>query len=368
VTIRIRRFEPGDRGAIERLNARLAAGGATQVMYGEDEGGVAPPYVERLFIAEDGDEVRGGVYLREQLFRVAGQDANFGWLKYPLSESLVDPAFNGVPGSLLIQLLRLQPRLLALGLGGHATPLAHMLSRLKWVGETVPFHFRVVRGAAALRELAPLRTTAARRAVARALGSLGVAGLGFALLHALRGVPGAWRAAGCTAEEVAAFGPWVDDLWARARDAYGFLACRDAATLGFLYRGSLRDLHRLRVRRHGEDIGWACIVCHDFAVGAPDANFGRLRVGLIADGLCLPGDAPALVGAAADWLRTAGVDLVVSNQLHPAWIAGLRSHGFLAGPSNFAFYRAPAADRLLSAAGCHINRGDCDGPFWYGAG
>jgi hypothetical protein len=66
----------------------------------------------------------------------------------------------------------------------------------------------------------------------------------------------------------------------------------------------------------------------------------------------------------------AGVDLVFTNQLHPAWSAACHDRGFLNAPSNFAFYRAPQAQAMIAKGGAdrvHMNRGDCDGPVWYAA-
>lgn len=370
LTIRIRRFEPGDREAIRRLNGRLRDGGAALEVYGESGDARPPgPIQERLFVAADGDEVRGAVWLKEHDFRVRGADVRCGWLKYPVAESLVDQRFSAVPGSLLLQCLREQPRLLALGLGGHDTPLARMLARLKWTGTTVPFLVRVVRAGPVLRELEVLQRTPARRLAARALAATGAAQLGVFLLGAAVRAAGPPVGRGCAAEPVAGFDSWADDVWMACRDAYGFHAARSRALLAAMYPEGMRDTQRLRVTRRGRLIGWAVTVRHDFAVGAADPNFGRLKVGVLADALALPGDAPDVVAVAERALRDAGVDLVVSNQAHPVWVGALRGLGYLVGHSNFAFYRAPGAERLVAGDGpggaAHVNRGDCDGPIWY---
>jgi hypothetical protein len=89
--------------------------------------------------------------------------------------------------------------------------------------------------------------------------------------------------------------------------------------------------------------------------------FGDLRVGTIADCLARPEDAGIVIHAARVYLERRGVDLIISNQGHPAWTGALRADGFFRGPSNFLFAASPA----LGAAGIseyHINRGDGDGP------
>jgi hypothetical protein len=58
------------------------------------------------------------------------------------------------------------------------------------------------------------------------------------------------------------------------------------------------------------------------------------------------------------------VDLIVSNQLHGAWVSALRGAGFRAGPSNFIFAMSKALTALIpEGAEVHINRGDGDGPI-----
>jgi hypothetical protein len=295
-----------------------------------------------------------------------------GWPKYLVAESLIDGRFSGVPRSLLAHCVSLQPLLLGLGYGGHQAPLPRMLSLLGWRGLTVPFLFRVLRAGPALRELAAMRRTLARRLVADALCFTGIGSLGLAFASAAAGLAGATSRRGVQADEVPAFGEWIDGLWSRCADAYGFMTVRDARMVAAMYPSSMPDLVRLRVRRNGEVCGWAVLVRHDFAIGLPDRNFGRMVVGVFADALALPEDADAVVGAAMEWFKGAGVDLVFSNQSHPAWIRALRRAGFLVGPVNYAFYSAPATQVVLDQPlvrerGLHLTRGDGDGPIWYQA-
>ena len=75
-----------------------------------------------------------------------------------------------------------------------------------------------------------------------------------------------------------------------------------------------------------------------------------------------------LVGAAVRVLEKRGVDLLLSNQSHPAWGRGLKMAGFLEGPSNFLLITSQQLTRLLdeddpSGVGIHLNRGDGDGPI-----
>jgi hypothetical protein len=169
-----------------------------------------------------------------------------------------------------------------------------------------------------------------------------------------------------TAEPVASFGEWADALWRQCRGGYGFVARRDAAMLNRVYPPDFPGLTRIRVRREGRDIGWLCVTLSGSAAGPPSPEFGSLRVGMIADALAEPDDAATLLALATRWLTRAGADLVITNQIHPAWRAPLRGLGFLRGPSNFVFAYSKGMENRLEehAVGedLFLNRGDCDGP------
>src|SRR5262249_37034088 len=157
----------------------------------------------------------------------------------------------------------------------------------------------------------------------------------------------------------AGFGDWVDAIWEAARTEYTLTAIRDRNALEALYGGqAFRELIVLRMTRQGRDIGWATGLDSAMSGHRP---FGNLRGGSIVDGFAAPDDAPAVIGAAASFLERRPVDLIVSNQSHRAWIDGLKSAGFLKGPSNFVLALSrPLAARIAPCeerwAEFHFNR------------
>ena len=364
--MKVRRYEDADAPAIARLNGRLRAGNVPHVVYTEGAEQHRPGAIrERMFVAEHDGEIHGAVWLREQTFRIRGQDVRCGWLKYPVAESLIDPKFNGVAASLIMHCMREQPRLFALGLGGHETPLARMLKALRWTGVTVPMLARLVRPGRVLRQAPAIRQTPFRRAAANLLGWSGLASLGLWLRDVVSGARAARRQTSYSAVECASFGPWADALWQRVRDRYGFLAARDSVTVEALMPRS-SDITRLRVRDGDEDVGWVTIVRHDFSIGAPDRHLGALRVGVVADALAAPEHVRGTLAAALRTLELAGMDMIFTNQLHAVWTEPLRDFGLMNVPSNFALYASPIAAALASDwHEAHVNRGDCDGPIWY---
>jgi hypothetical protein len=374
VKIAFRRFQPGDEPAIARANERLRRAGLPHVIGAEPAAAAAGsderPIAERMFLALEGAEVRGSVWLKEQLFWSAAGPVRMGWMVFPLSESLFDRRFAGVPGTLLFGLLREQPRLMALGMGGAAGPFAKLLAGARWSSLAVPFWFRVVRPARCLRRLSLARRTRARRLLGDLLAGSGAAWLGHALLAGARRLVDSRSARGYVAAPAEHFDAWADAVWLRCRGRYGLAALRDARSLEALYPPGFQPLARIRVRRGAQEIGWVCAQAFA-APGTPfESYFGDLRVGVLTDGFGDPADAVDLVDAGVRHLLEEGVDVVVTNQLHPAWCAAARAAGFWKGPSNLAFSWSPAVQQLIPTASeaCHLTRSDCDGPLRLASG
>src|SRR5207245_6779605 len=110
---------------------------------------------------------------------------------------------------------------------------------------------------------------------------------------------------------------------------------------------------------------WSSDVCSS---DLDSKYFGDLQVGTIVDGVAAPDHADVVVERATRQLEERGVDLLVSNQLHPAWRMALRRAGFMRGPSNFLFATSPALAQRLRARdplwrAVHVNRGDGDAPW-----
>jgi hypothetical protein len=309
---------------------------------------------QEYFVARDEAGVHGGYIIKRQGFAVRGADVDVGYYHLPLSEGIVNKTYSLLGSQLLLDALRRQPVMYALGMGGFDRPLPRMLQGIGWKMTAVPFLFKVVHGGRFLRHIRPLRGSVARRI---ALDALAFSGLGSLAIRAMQRT----RAHPVRFEQVSDFGDWTTDLWQRTRHEYAMVAARDADTLTALYPASSDRFTRVRV---GEK-GWAVLLDTQMR---DHKYFGDLRVGTIADCFAGPADAADVARAATAALEARGVDLIVSNQSHAAWIDALRAAGFREGPSNFIF----AASRKLSAIldpfdqtmpGIHMTRGDGDGPI-----
>jgi hypothetical protein len=336
--ITIRPFTDEWIGAVRDFNLRIAASGFAFPEY------AGPDY----FIAVDGSHVRGGYILRRQRFWFGGEARDVAHYRLPLSEGIVDRAYASLGVQLIRHALKQQPLLYALGMGGFDKPLPQMLKAMGWSLRGVPFLYKVNKAAGFLRNIQPLRKTPQRRVVLDLLADSGIGWLGLRMLQKpLRG-----KTAG---EVTSSFAPWADAIWTDCSADYGAIAERDSNTMDEFYSDT--DAIRLKVGT----AGWAVVLDTQMH---RDKFFGDMRLGSIVDCLAAPADASTVIGAAVRFLEQRGVDLIVSNQLHAAWVAALREAGFRGGPSNFVFAASKALAELIpEGAEVHMNRGDGDGPI-----
>ncbi len=156
----------------------------------------------------------------------------------------------------------------------------------------------------------------------------------------------------------------MDDLFAANLNSYVLVADRGEHALNSVYPTGDQGYIRLAVRRDENVVGWALVLDTQMK---GNKYFGDMRVGSIADCFAAPGDASLVIAAADDYLARKGVDIVVSNQLHPRWRDALKATGYQGGPSNFFFYYSEDLAERLDAIpdwqrGAHVNRGDGEGP------
>lgn len=336
------------RSVVREFNGRLDAAGV-------EEGLRLPadPHAEMLpgsqsYLALEDGVVRGGYTLRPQKFSFRGEIRCVAHYRLPVSEGIIDKRFALVGALLLRDALQKEPLLYALGMGGYQQPLPRMLQAAGWSLSPIPFYFRVVHPARFLRQIRAARGSRWRLLLMDLAASTGAGWLGLHAIQRLR-----THTAAAAFSEVAEFGLWADELWEVVHRAYGMIGMRNAEELRQLYPQSNPRFLRIQTAA-----GWAVLV--DTAMRG-DQYFGDLRVGTIVDCLARPEDAAAVIRAARVHLEQRGVDLILSNQSHPAWMEALRADGFFGGPSNFLLATSPAL-RKLGVVDWHINRGDGDGP------
>ena len=319
---------------------------------------------EHWLAVEDGGTVRGGYALRPQEWWILGASRLVTDWQGPVSEGLVNRRYSALGIRLLREMLRQYPLLYSWGHGGLEQPMLQMLERLGWLLHPTPFCVRILHPFRFLRRNRYLRGTLPRRLALDLAAVTGAGSLGAQVLHAGIGV-GRSRAVRATAREFDRFEAWADELWERCLPRYAAIATRDADTMNTLLVPGRWPLGvRLRIERDGATLGWAVVMD---TLMQDDPRFGSLRVGSIVDALAEPADAEAVVGAAYRYLRSRRVDLVVSNQSHPAWVEGFAAHGFLRLPGRRTFAVSPALRTALepfaeTSRGLHLTNMDGHGP------
>lgn len=368
MAIKIEPFGAGRSAAVVEFNRRMAAHGSSWQLPEQPEPNwlarqEGSPLFQEFFLAGDGEAIRGGYALQHRAIALRGVEQEIANWYLPISEGFVDPRFAMVAPVLLRDLLRRHPVNFVLGMNGSDSTLAQLTRRFGFEPRLLPSFVRIQHGGRFVREARLVRK---HPLAARALdlaAATGLAGLGATLVRlALRNGP---RLGAASVENVPEFGTWADELWQRCRARYSFVGLRNAATLARIYPPARPRVERLRIARNGQAIGWAVL---QRAQIQDNPNFGSLHVGRITDCFAAPEDAAVVIRAAADALAERGVDLMLSNQSHPAWCTALRRNAFLPAPSNHAF--APSAElskqiRAIDPDGrdMHVNRGDGDGPW-----
>jgi hypothetical protein len=362
--ISVRPYRAADDPAIERLNARFAAAGVDHRQFtgveGADRGAVPR---ETMYVVADDEEIRGGAFVREFPFVIGSETVTVGSVKFPLSESLADRRFAGVPAALLLHLMRRHPYLMAVGMGGDEGPFAQVLARLGWAIGHVDTFLCPLRPHAVLRALPHIQRSPRLAALARILRYTGAARMMSLVTPSLLS---AWtrgdRRWG-TIVPVSDFPESIDGL--RPLDFAGYQAGmhRTAAVLNWLYPAAGPGIRRFLVEHEGHVVGWFAYQVVDLRPLGERAQFGPLLMGFVLESYAAPGNAAAVIGHLLRTVALEGVDLVLANHSHPQWHSAYRRAGFLTGPKRFGCYRSPGLERALHAHGfegkdLYVTRGD----------
>lgn len=356
--------------AVLAFNDRMHATGTHWGWYGDPVDAWLPArdkktWREHWLAVEDGAMVRGAYALKPHEWRIQGASQLVADWQGPVTEGLIDRRWNTLGLRLLREMLKRYPLLYSWGHGGLEQPMLQMLEKLGWMLHRTPFLLRVEHPFRFLRKNRLLRDTPVRRLALDAAAWSGAGAIGLRALHAARAL-GGHRTRPAQATPFETFEGWADEVWQRCMPLYTALACRDADTMNVLLpKGGWPHGIRLRIARDGKTLGWAVVLDTQMR-GEP--RFGDLRVGSLIDCLAAPDDAEAVVGASLRFLRARGVDVVISNQAHPAWIAGFAAHGFEAVADRRVFAASPGLQTALapfatSQRGLHLTNMDGHGPM-----
>lgn len=363
---------------VAAFNQRMQDGASAWGWYEESEDGWIPPrpgrrvWREHYLAVEDDGAVRGAYALKPQDWWIRGEPVVVADWQGPVSEGAISRKHNMVGMRLIRDMLKRRPLLYSWGHGPDDAAMLQMLKSMKWLLHGTPFCLKVLAPFRFLRMNRYLRRTAGRRALLDALAFTGIGwlahtavGLALPLMGTLRG-DGSRRARVDTeVQEVAEFGPWADALWEGCKSQYAAIGCRDAHTMNALLpQGGWPDGIRLRIQDGDRDLGWAVVMDHALE---DDRRFGNLRVGSVIDCLGAPEDAPAIIAAATRFLAGRGVDIICSNQSHPAWTAAFEAADFFLLQDRRLVAASPALQEAMepfeeTKQGLHLTNLDGHGP------
>lgn len=364
----VRPYRTSDDEAIERLNHRLAESGIPHTQFRGVEGSEREPLPrETLFVVADDDEVRGGAFVREFPFRVGEATVTVGSVKFPLSESLIDRRFAGVPAALLMQLARQQPRLMAVGMGGAEGPFSQVLQRLGWAPGYVETLLCPLRPDRVLRALPHVQRDPRLRRLARILQATGVSQLSSLAASPVLSRKNKAAREGVAVREVPAFPQDLPSAAPIGSAGYRAGMLRTPEVLNWMFPAEASRLHRFVVETGGVPCGWFAYQVVDFRQPGAPSQFGPLLIAFVLESYAPPDQSNAV----ASWLLEhgiqAGVDLIIANHSQPVWHRAFRRAGFLRGPRRFGCFRSPGLERTLrdhalTADDIWVTRGD-DGYF-----
>jgi hypothetical protein len=280
----------------------------------------------------------------------------------PISEGIIDLKHSLAIVQLIKRALDYQPFMMGVGAGASTSEGHRFFVKLRWRSQSVPFFFYPVKVTKVLRGLRYLKNSSRLRygALLGAYSSLGAVVSG--LLSLRRKI-----ASGLSEFEdsvVEGFGEWANNIFYNSVSDYPVAMRSDATSLNIVYPPNDHRYIRLRVRRKGAetDVGWIVVASKQMR---GNHYFGDLKVGTLVDGFGRSENAPALVAAGLKRLVSIGVDIIVANFSHVAWVEACRRSGMFSGPSNFQLFVSPKGGPPLEES-CplhqiHIARGHSDG-------
>ena len=367
MSLRVVDYQPSHEPAVRAFNSRLLASGTLPFRAPESAPCPNPqmpvPGIEfrHLVVVDDSGFVRGTYFVRSQPFFVQGKIHRLGQLNAPLSEGIIDKRYAPVGAVMLSHALSEWPLMFATGMGGPDKPLPRMMHAMGWQILETPFYFLVLNGKRFLRNIGPLRNSVWRRVAADFLASTGVGG-GVIRSMQLARKRGRFDAR-YARTPIAEFSHWADQIWEANAGRYSLSAVRNAAYLQFIYPRSERAFYGVQVNGAQGPAGWVEMLdCQPLE----RSYFGSMRVAALLDGVGPPEAISSLVHGAIDAALERNADLIISNQMHEDWTAGLRNAGFWQGPSNYLLGLSKELGRLLghleaARPRIHFNRGDGDG-------
>lgn len=363
------------RDAVVSFNERMRAAGSPWGFYVDPEPDWVPKrpgsavWREYHLAIEDDLHVRGGYALKPQSWSIHRKPEVVTDWQGPFTEGAIDARYSALGLRMIRDMLKKYPLLYSAGHGGPNEPIVQLLRSLGWTLHPMPICLRILRPYRFLRHNRYLRKSPWQRWILDAAAVTGAGTLGIhGIQAALRWRGTTTKRARAVATAVERFGEWADELWAECHASYECLAVRDSAMMNALVpnRGWPGGT-RLKIDREGRAIGWAVVHAKRMK---DDPRFGTLYAAQISDCFAAPADAADVIAATHEYIASLPVDLICSNQSHPAWVEAFERCGYLVLKARRLFaISPPLRDRMAplepTLRGLHLTNMDGHGPHGF---
>lgn len=316
---------------------------------------------QKYFLAVEGESVHGGYILKQQPAMKLNNQIAIGNYQLPLSEGIINTKFAMVGVQIYLDAIRKQKFLYSLGMGSQDRPLPQFLKKMGWKIGDVPFFFKILKPSKVIKQMPAIRNHYRLKNFMFILDQMKIFSLLILIYNLLQKFRSPKKNSDIKVTKVEQFSEWADEIWQNSKNDYQWICKRDSEILNTLYPSDSKRFIRLQFQNKNKNIGWALVLA---TAMTEHKQFPNLKVGTLADGLCLNGYENQIIKGCEEFLQQQNVDLIISNQSHTRWTSALKAHGFLTAPTNYIIAFSPEMIKGIDDfSQCHINRGDGDGPI-----
>jgi hypothetical protein len=297
---------------------------------------------------DETDACRGGILTQEHPAWLNGAESTVINVQSPLSEAIVDPKYAMVGAQLFRFVLKKNPHVFVIGMGGNPeSPLPRLLTVMGWRVRHIPFYFHMLRPARCLKELQTFQRSGMRKTVASIASATGLAQVGAKIVHWGISPSKEWK----KAERPPDF---ADRVWSGFTQRCQFSIVRDSRTLPEWYRPGSEPCTFF----HQEREGWFSLLIAEMR---EHHHFGNATVATLVDCLAPEALLPDAVATAIRKAKESGADLLVANFTYGPLQAACRAAGMRNGPSNCLLATSKALSEGMTDEQTYISRRDGDG-------
>ena len=363
----IKQIDENDKKIIQDFNNELKVNGYNFAIPDKNDKLTSKDFIlkKNFILTENNNLVRAGYTLKQQWFKINDDILKIGYYYNPITAGLFNKKYNICGLLLLSDAIKKNSYLFSLGMGSYSNSLPKLLSALKWKLKKVPFFFKIINPNSFLKNINYFKNSKLEYLLILVLEKSGIGWMIIKFISLITSLVASifYKKNEIKCEQVNFFNDEINKIWEKSKKNNSFIAVRNNEYINFLYKD--KKFIKLKFIEKNEIIGWSISICNKVN---NHKHFGNMNLGSIIDCLALEGREMTIIENTFKILKTAGADLIVSNQSHIKWKKAFWKNGFLRGPSNFIFASSELLSKKLNLKNklnndMHITRGDGDGPI-----